>query len=170
MTLLQHKHVRGSGDSHKLCAAAANPSPQFLGNVAFPLTSASPGLCNQITGPVRLHFPGCSWLRAISGPPFLPKPNMAAVHRRRRTLRCQKVFKHPEENKSPKHEGGINSVCGFCPSPRPLPPPPPPVFHFCSSCGVLKVSYTLAANSFTWSIISKSCTKWLGVSLQTVLI
>lgn len=28
--------------------------------------------------------------------------------------------------------------------------------YFCSSCGVLKVSYTLAANSFTWSFINKS--------------
>lgn len=30
------------------------------------------------------------------------------------------------------------------------------LIYFCSSCGVLKVSYTLAANSFTWSFINKS--------------
>lgn len=29
--------------------------------------------------------------------------------------------------------------------------------HFCSSCGVLNVSYTMAANSFTWSFSSRSC-------------
>lgn len=39
--------------------------------------------------------------------------------------------------------------------------------HFSSCWGVLNASYTLAAKSFTCSIISRSCTKWLGVSLQT---
>lgn len=39
------------------------------------------------------------------------------------------------------------------------------VCYFCNSCGVLKVSYTFPANSFTWSFISKS---WEGRWMTTM--
>lgn len=41
------------------------------------------------------------------------------------------------------------------------------VHHFPSCSGMLNASYTFAAKLRTVSMVSSSCTKWLGASLQT---